>query len=482
MSKKEIITDINNENYEEVVLNNKKIVMLVFYRKLENACIEYIKNLEIIAKKYRNVKIAIIDVDTEEELANNYGITSVPCSLLIKNSVELYRYNGYMNYKEVKRFFGKKVNCFYKIKQLFKMLLFLVLIIGLFSFLEIFFYSNKKNNLKIKDVIINSSNISNEYVTKGDQLNVKILFNENIPNNIKVFINNKMINYDTLDNSLSFKRILDNENKLELTIYYKDEKILSQDLAKVDNEVPKCTLVQNGDYLELSGKDNNGILEYAFSKTNNYKFIKENKILNNEIGLWYGYVKDYAGNIGKCSYNVVKKKIDINPINITIVGDSRMVYLCQYDWYKKDNSKCIARGSMGYNWLVDTAINEVNKLPIENKKYLVTNLGVNDLDNIDKYIAKYQELVKNEWRESQIYLLSVNPADGNKSYFNSKINNFNKKMKDSFSNYGNVVYCDSNGELTKNGFQTTDGIHYTEDTSKKIYEIIKKCIYDNVNK
>ena len=193
--------------------------------------------------------------------------------------------------------------------------------------------------------------------------------------------------------------------------------------------------------------------------------------VNNEI-------KDYVD----VKVNKVMDAITVNKSEITIVGDSRMVGLCGYNWYKNDKGTCIAKVGMGYNWLVQTAIPEVNKLNSNKKKNIVINLGVNDLGNNAKYLAKYKELVNGNWHNSNIFLLSINPTKGSYNHLNSKIDDFNSKLNSFSKNYSNVIYCDSSSFLKANSFSSSDGLHYNESTSKIIYSQINKCIYDFYNK
>ena len=172
---------------------------------------------------------------------------------------------------------------------------------------------------------------------------------------------------------------------------------------------------------------------------------------------------------------------DIDPSNITIVGDSRMVGLCSYKWYKKDNGTCIAKVGEGYKWLINTALSEVSKVSSAKKKNIVLNLGVNDLGNADNYVKKYKELAKGDWKNSNIFLLSVNPTKGKYDNLNDRINTINSKYKSLAKEVKNITYCDSVTYLKNNGFGSSDGLHYNEDTSKIIYSQIKKCIYDFYN-
>ena len=178
---------------------------------------------------------------------------------------------------------------------------------------------------------------------------------------------------------------------------------------------------------------------------------------------------------------VNKKIVNINPQEITIIGDSRMEDLCSYKWYKDEGGTCISKSGMGYNWLVDTAIPTVNKLSNNKKKYIVTNLGVNDLVHISKYIDMYRKLAAGTWKNYHIFLLSVNPTSGSRSSMNTRIESFNNNLVKGLASYKNVTYCDSYSYLKKNGFQSGDGLHYRGETSKVIYEQIKKCIYNYYN-
>ena len=189
-----------------------------------------------------------------------------------------------------------------------------------------------------------------------------------------------------------------------------------------------------------------------------------------------------SGNITKkVNVSVKKPEVKVNPKEVTIIGDSRMVGLCNYEWYKNEGGTCIRKGAMGYYWLRDTAIPEIDLLSQNKKKNIVTNLGVNDLDHTDLYIKKYKDMLNSTWKNSHLFILSVNPTEGTRFDRNDDIEEFNEKLKTSLANYKNVTYCDSYNYLKTNGFKTVDGIHYDEATSKVIYEQIKKCIYNYYN-
>lgn len=174
------------------------------------------------------------------------------------------------------------------------------------------------------------------------------------------------------------------------------------------------------------------------------------------------------------------------------VGDSRTVQLCATltnDWVNcqfknkgsayvyKNNEFFVAQGSMGYNWLVDTAVPEVNRL-LKNDPgttyNIVSFMGVNGL-GADSYVTKYKELANGAWKGHNIVLVSVNPVKGSYSHMTSGIESFNSKIKSAASSISNASYCDTYSQL-KGSFGSSDGLHYDSATYNKIYSLTKTCI------
>ena len=192
--------------------------------------------------------------------------------------------------------------------------------------------------------------------------------------------------------------------------------------------------------------------------------------------------------------NILNQQVKkIKDKKVIIVGDSRMELI------EKDkeinipfNFEFVAKSGMKIAWLKDKALDEVNDI-IDNNKYnydIVVNMGVNDL-NDDKYdgadIANdyfdiYLKLAKDH-PSINLYLLSVNPIDEkkiNKYWTNnrttSEIRTFNKTIQARLKeeNMDNMFYCDSYHDLK---FETNDGLHYTQNTNRKIIDYIaNKCV------
>ncbi len=151
------------------------------------------------------------------------------------------------------------------------------------------------------------------------------------------------------------------------------------------------------------------------------------------------------------------------------IGDSRFVGMndaCGIS--DTENRFVIAMIGEGYDFLVNTALQEAEDIVNENSditnwKYIVC-LGVNDLYNVNKYIDKYNELKSTV----DLVLVSVNPIEYHSSITNENIDEFNNKIK----NIEGIQYIDTNYTLCTEGFSTVDGIHYTSDTYKLIYNTI----------
>lgn len=335
------------------------------------------------------------------------------------------------------------------------------------------------SELKVKNVnLISSNQLSKDFIKKEDKLIIKVNFNHNINQNVKLLINNEEIMYQ-LDNNkdnIVIEKIVQGEEQLKLYVYIDNIMSYEYELPIIDNVIPTCTMKYEEETIKIVGEDNNKIEGYSIAKTKNQIYSSNQELKTTDYGTWYGFVRDYAGNIGECSIEVRNPNTIIDPSTITIVGDSRMEDLCRKSWYKEEHGTCIAKTSKGVKWLNSDAIGMVNNLSQDKKKFIVTNLGVNDYARIKDYLTTYERLVLNDWKNSIIILLSVNPSNNNRESLNQYINNFNRELISFAARFDNVSYCDSNTYLRQKGFQTTDGVHYTQETSKDIYFYLKQCV------
>ena len=180
-----------------------------------------------------------------------------------------------------------------------------------------------------------------------------------------------------------------------------------------------------------------------------------------------------------------------------IIGDSRTVGMCaamtgSYTGCTFGGSPkvsgddlYICKSAMAYTWFESTAVPAVNKIIADHpgtRYNIISLMGVNFLlGDIDKYVVKYNELANGAWKDQNIILVSVNPvneqieASHGYSTKNANIVTFNTKLKNGTAGHSNIGYCDVYNQI-KGNFGTSDGLHYTNETSKQIHSLILDCV------
>ena len=172
---------------------------------------------------------------------------------------------------------------------------------------------------------------------------------------------------------------------------------------------------------------------------------------------------------------------------VVFVGDSRTVGMktAIYKCIDKDNEFFIAEAGEGYTWLKNTGLDGIKNTISSHSNIddwtIVTNLGVNDLENAPKYVDTYKKLMEKltskSGRSVKMYVISVNPVDENKckGIKNADIENANYLFESSFENCDSICYIDTN-TYTKKIMSAPDGLHYTDSTYFSIYQYILKNI------
>lgn len=149
---------------------------------------------------------------------------------------------------------------------------------------------------------------------------------------------------------------------------------------------------------------------------------------------------------------------------VLYVGDSRTEGM-KIAVGESENIKFIAKVGAGLSWLKSSAASSAEGI-IKSKPetIIIFNFGVNDLGNIDKYLTFYRTFGQ---KSSNIWYMSVNPVvDGKSSVTNAQIEEFNSKLKAQAGSR----YIDTYSYLKTDGFNSPDGLHYDNDTYKKIHE------------
>ncbi len=76
---------VNKENFENEVLKSEKPVLLDFYADWCGPCRMIAPVLDEIAAEHPEYKICKINVDAEGELAEKFGVMSIPSLFVLKN-------------------------------------------------------------------------------------------------------------------------------------------------------------------------------------------------------------------------------------------------------------------------------------------------------------------------------------------------------------------------------------------------------------
>ncbi len=180
------------------------------------------------------------------------------------------------------------------------------------------------------------------------------------------------------------------------------------------------------------------------------------------------------------------------------IGDSRCVHM-EYFCGDLTVDTFIDEGGSSWKWFCFSAMASLERILSNNQEYIVIiMMGVNDcfnhihgaLSSHEEYIDFVNDLIE-RYPDTIFCFCSVNPVDekfrldftlGLYSFhydmdaYNAVISTFNEAIQDGC----HATYLDCYSYLMENGFETTDGIHYTKDTYHTIYEYCLKSVADSV--
>lgn len=86
--------NISNANFEEEVMRSEKPVLLDFWAPWCGPCRMVVPIVEEIAEERPDIKVVKVNVDEEPELANRYGIMTIPTLMVVRDGEILNRSSG----------------------------------------------------------------------------------------------------------------------------------------------------------------------------------------------------------------------------------------------------------------------------------------------------------------------------------------------------------------------------------------------------
>ena len=99
--------EINENNFQEEVMNNKEKVLIDFNAEWCGPCRMMTPILEEYIEKHKTIKIVSVNVDNNSDLARKYNVFSIPCLVLIKDGKEINRSVGLISKTELDELIGE---------------------------------------------------------------------------------------------------------------------------------------------------------------------------------------------------------------------------------------------------------------------------------------------------------------------------------------------------------------------------------------
>ena len=100
------VIEVNEDNFQEEVLNSNTKVLIDFNAEWCGPCKMLRPILDKYAEEHENTKIVSINVDNNSELAKKYNVFSIPCLVLIKDKEEINRSVGLVSIEDIYKLIG----------------------------------------------------------------------------------------------------------------------------------------------------------------------------------------------------------------------------------------------------------------------------------------------------------------------------------------------------------------------------------------
>lgn len=93
--------NINQNNFQEEVLNSKVPVLLDFWAPWCGPCRMVVPIVEEIAGERSDIKVGKVNVDEQQELAGQFGVMSIPTLVVLKDGQIVNKAVGARSKKQI---------------------------------------------------------------------------------------------------------------------------------------------------------------------------------------------------------------------------------------------------------------------------------------------------------------------------------------------------------------------------------------------
>ena len=100
------VIEVTKDNFEKEVLKSEKKVLVDFNAEWCGPCKMLKPTIDEIAEANDNVKIVSINIDSEDELAEEYSVFSIPCLVLFDKGKEVNRSVGLISKDQIESIIG----------------------------------------------------------------------------------------------------------------------------------------------------------------------------------------------------------------------------------------------------------------------------------------------------------------------------------------------------------------------------------------
>ena len=92
---------VNENNFQEEVLSSDKPVLVDFWAPWCGPCRMVLPIIEEIAEENEDIKVVKINVDEDPELANQFGVMTIPTLYVFKNGEAVNHRSGAMPKEQI---------------------------------------------------------------------------------------------------------------------------------------------------------------------------------------------------------------------------------------------------------------------------------------------------------------------------------------------------------------------------------------------